>query len=184
MNRLASPAELRASLLRWSLFIIPAIVLLGWLSGSASGSLASNSWFVALDKPGFLPSAEMLPVIWACVYVLIGLGLAIVCSSWGARWRTPAIIAFAVQFVLCLAWSPVFFIMHKIGLALGISIVLLAAAGVTTVCFWKVRAKAGMLMLPFLVWLLFLILINFQLWQLNPDPFDDDANNAVQRIEL
>ena len=38
MNRLASPAQLRASFIRWALFTVPAVLLLGFISGRAGGS--------------------------------------------------------------------------------------------------------------------------------------------------
>ena len=46
MNRLASPAQLRASFFRWALFLVPLIVLLGFLSGQvgtdSTGRLVSG----------------------------------------------------------------------------------------------------------------------------------------------
>ena len=55
MNRLASPAQLRASFLRWALFAVPLVVLLGWLSGVAGGSSADSPWFQGLSKPSTFP---------------------------------------------------------------------------------------------------------------------------------
>ena len=76
MNRLASPAQLRASLLRWALFCIPAVMLLGYLSGVVSGSAANNPWFAALAKPGLYPPPIAFPIVWTMLYLLIGLALA------------------------------------------------------------------------------------------------------------
>lgn len=184
MNRLASPAELRASLLRWALFIIPAVMLLGWLSGSLSGSGADNPWFAGLVKPDLMPDPSIFPPSWIIFYFMMGLAMAIVCSSWGARWRTLAIAAFVVQFLLNLAWSPVFFVAHNIPLALGIMFILLLAAAVTGFFFWKTRKNAGLLMVPYIVWLLFLSVLNVQFMQLNPDAGGAEETGAVQRIAL
>ena len=47
MNMLASHAQIRASFLRWSLFLVPLCVLLGFLSGQM-GAGADSAWFQAL----------------------------------------------------------------------------------------------------------------------------------------
>ena len=52
MSGLASQAQLRASVLRWSLFTVPACVLLGRLSATVAGSGPGNPWFDALERPG------------------------------------------------------------------------------------------------------------------------------------
>ena len=64
MSQLASPSQLRMSLLRWALFIIPVIMLLGFLSGTVSGSGEDNAWFAELVKP------EAQPPGWAMGYGL------------------------------------------------------------------------------------------------------------------
>src|SRR5690606_10383678 len=51
MNRLASPAQLRASFVRWALFLVPLVVLLGLASSLISGSTAESPWFATLEKP-------------------------------------------------------------------------------------------------------------------------------------
>lgn len=169
MNRLASPAQLRASLLRWSLFLVPAVVLLGFLSSALSGSGAENPWFDGLAKPATYPPAATFGIVWTVLYVILGIAFAMVCSAWGARTRTVAIVAFLVQLALNLAWSPVFFGEHMIFEALILLLVLDIAVIVTVYLFWKVRPLAGALLLPYLAWVLFATLLNYQFWQLNPD---------------
>lgn len=184
MNRLASPSQLRASLLRWSLFLVPLVLLLGFLSGQVAGSGANNPWFAALAKPGIYPPPAAFGIVWSILYVLMGVALAMVCAAWGARWRPYAIMVFVLQFALNLAWSPVFFAVHDMALALAILIALDVAIVVTIWLFWKVRRAAALLLLPYLAWCLFATALNWQFLQLNPDASDVDANNAVQRIEL
>lgn len=184
MNRLASPAQLRASLVRWSLFLVPAVLLLGFLSGQVAGSAADNPWFVALAKPAIYPPPQAFAIVWSLLYALMGLALALVCSAWGARYRLPAILAFALQLLLNLAWSPVFFARHDITLALVILAALDGAVLLTIVLFWKVRRAAGLLLLPYLAWILFATALNWQFLVLNPAADGSEDSNAVQRIEL
>lgn len=183
MNRLASPAQLRASLLRWSLFIVPTIVLLGYLSSVISGSGAENEWFAGLAKPTTYPPAATFGIVWTVLYVLMGIAFAMVCSAWGARARTAAIIAFVLQLAINLAWSPVFFGQQMIFEGLVVILALDAALIATVYLFWRVRPLAGALLLPYLAWVLFATVLNWQFWQLNPDAGPDDGEQA-QRIEL
>jgi benzodiazapine receptor len=184
LYRIASPAQLRASFLRWALFLVPAILLLGFLSGEYAGSSADNPWFAALAKPAIYPPPLTFAIVWSILYALMGLALALVCSAWGARYRQPAILAFALQLALNLAWSPFFFAEHQITLALVILVALDAAALLTVVLFWKVRRLAGLLLLPYLAWILFATLLNWQFLALNPEADGAEVSNAVQRIEL
>lgn len=53
MNFLASKAQLRASFLRWALFLVPLIVLLGFTAGQFGGP--QTAWFQGLVKPAIFP---------------------------------------------------------------------------------------------------------------------------------
>lgn len=184
MNRLASPAQLRASVLRWALFAVPLVMLLGYLSKVAAGNIGDNVWFAGLHKPAGFPSTAVFAIVWVVLYALMGLALALVCAAWGARYRLPAILAFALQLVINLAWSPVFFARHEIALALAVLALLDVAVIVTAVLFWKVRRGAALLLVPYLAWILFSTLLNWQFLQLNPAPGQMPASDAVQRFEL
>src|SRR5688572_13823718 len=124
MNRLASPAQLRASYVRWALFLVPAVLLLGTLSGLAGGSTADDPWFMALDKPAIFPPPVAFGIVWPLLYTLMGFAIAMVCAAWGSRYRLAAILAFALQLLFNLAWSPVFFGAHEITLGLVVIAVL------------------------------------------------------------
>lgn len=71
MNYLASSGQLRASLLRWSLFTVPLLLVLGFFSGQAAGSGPGNPWFDELVKPTIYPPPVAFPIVWSKLYVLI-----------------------------------------------------------------------------------------------------------------
>ena len=50
--------------------------------------------------------------------------------------------------------------------------------------FWKVRSAAAWLMLPYLAWILFATVLNYELLRLNPEADGVEGSYAVQRIEL
>ncbi len=183
MNRLASPGQLRASLIRWSLFLVPLTMLLGFLAGQLGGD-AGSPWFRALEKPAIFPPPATFGIVWGILYAMIGFAFALVCAAWGSRVRGWAIIAWIGQFAVNLTWSPVFFGQHQIAYALYILVVLDVLVIVTSVLFFRVRKWAGVLMLPYLAWILFATLLNWQFLQLNPDPVEIEDTGAVQTFEL
>jgi tryptophan-rich sensory protein len=184
MNRLASPAQLRASFFRWALFVVPLVLLLGFLSGQVGGSTAESPWFAALTKPATFPPPLAFPIVWTALYALMGLAFALVCAAWGARFRGAAIALFLVQLAINLAWSPVFFALHEIKVALAVILALDVAVLLTAALFWRVRRLAAWLLVPYLLWILFATVLNWQFLELNPSADGADASYAVQRIEL
>lgn len=184
MNRLASPAQLRASLIRWALFLVPFVVLLGFVSSKLAGSGADSAWFSELEKPAIFPPPALFGIVWSVLYALMGLALAGICSAWGSRHRLAAILAFGGQMALNLMWSPMFFHWHQIGIALAIILLLAVALALTIYLFLKVRRWAGLLLLPYLAWVVFAAVLNYQFLALNPGASGAPENNAVQRIEF
>jgi benzodiazapine receptor len=168
-GQVASKQQLRSAFFRWAIVIVPLILSLGILSGRLANSGFGNAWFAALAKPAFMPPGWAFGLVWTIIYILIGFALSMIVAARGARARGSAITLFVVQLALNLAWSPLFFAAHKVSLALGLILVLIAAAGVTTLAFARIRPMAGALMLPYLAWLLFAATLNFAIDRLNPD---------------
>lgn len=167
MRELAAPGQLQSAFLRWSLFLAPLLLLLGTLSGLMSGSGGNNLWFMGLEKPGIYPPPVTFGIVWTVLYLMMGIALAMVVTARGAPGRGLAIGVFMVQFMLNLAWSPVFFGLHLLvpGFVLLLAINLAVLA--TVVLFHTVRPRAALL-LPYLGWVLFAAVLNWEFVRLNP----------------
>lgn len=157
------------SFVRWAAVTVPAVLLLGFLSGRSVPAGADNRWYMALTKPELTPPGWVFPVAWSALYVLMGLSLAIVLSARGARLRWPAVALFAAQFVLNLIWTPLFFGAHKVDAALLVIAAMLSLTIVTTFVFARVRTLAAWLLLPYMVWISFAGVLTWRIGQLNPD---------------
>ncbi len=169
MSGIASKGQLRMSFLRWAVFTVPLILLLGFASGRAVPSGSENGWYMALQKPEITPPGWLFPVAWTTLYILMGFAVAMVLHARGAKGRGLALGVFAVQFVLNLAWTPLFFGMHQVGAALLAIIAMLLLAIVTTLLFGRIRSLAAWLMVPYLVWISFAGVLTWRIGQLNPD---------------
>jgi len=145
---------------------VPGILLLGWASGWLSNSGYRNYWFDTLHLPWFMPPGWAFGVAWTILYILMGVAVGLVLAS-DSPGKRAALTLFAVQLILNLAWSPVFFAAHQIRAALVIIVVLIATVALTILFFWRVRRVAGLLLLPYLAWLLFAAELNFTILRLN-----------------
>lgn len=154
--------------LRIAILTVPAVVLLGSLSGVVAGSGEENPWFATLAKPALYPPGFVFGIVWTVLYALMGVAIARVFAALASPARSRAALLFAVQLVLNLAWSTLFFKLHLLGPSFALILVILAAALATTFAFARLDRIAAWLLVPYLVWLSFAAGLAFRIWQLNP----------------
>jgi len=169
MTGIASKSQLRMSFLRYALVTVPAVLLTGTLVGSLFGSAGDNGWYQALVKPDYTPPSWTFALVWPILYVLLGLVLAMILYARGARGRERVLALFLLQLVLNFAWSPVFFGWHNVDTALAILTALVVMNLVLVALTWPVRRVAALLLLPYVAWLGFAAMLNFEIVARNPD---------------
>jgi translocator protein len=152
-----------------------ALGLVGWLAlcwglpvaGAAfSGDL--GQWYGQLHQPPWSPPAWVFGPVWATLYTLMGLAAWLVWRQGGWAGAGPALTLFLVQLLLNAAWTPLFFGLHNLGAALVEVGVLWVAIVATLLFFWRHSTLAGVLLLPYLAWVGFAGLLNYDLWLRNP----------------
>jgi tryptophan-rich sensory protein len=74
---------------------------------------------------------------------------------------------FLLQWLLNALWTPLFFGLHRSDLAFTEIILLWLVLAATLWSFWQVRKAAGVLLVPYLAWVIFAAVLNFTLWRLN-----------------
>ena len=153
---------------RIALVTVPAIVLAGSASGWLSGSGYGNDWFDALRKPAFMPPGWAFGLVWPILYALMGIALARILALPQSPRRKTALILFSIQLALNLAWSPIFFAAHDLSLALIVIVLMAALAAGAAGQFRRLDPAAGLLMVPYLVWLVFAAMLNSAIADLNP----------------
>ena len=153
---------------KYALVTVPAIVILGSLSGWLSNSGYSNDWFDGLVKPFFMPPGWAFGVVWPVLYALLGLALALILAEPPSEARRKGLVLFYTQLALNYAWSPVFFAAHEVQAALVIIVMMTAVAAMAAGQFFRLRPLAGALMVPYLAWLCFAAALNGAIGKLNP----------------
>jgi tryptophan-rich sensory protein len=151
-----------------ALACVIAIELVGGASGWLSNSGYENGWFAALRKPAFMPPGSAFGVVWPILYLLLGVALAMILAEPRSPRRKAALALFAIQMLLNFAWSPIFFGAHdiKLGQIVIFAMVVIAAAAAGQ--FYRLRKAAGLLMVPYLAWLIFAAMLNSAIDGLNP----------------
>ncbi len=184
MNYLASSGQLRASLLRWSLFTVPLLLVLGFFSGQAAGSGPGNPWFDGLVKPSIYPPPQAFGIVWSILYAMMGVALAMILAARGAAGRGLATVAFIIQLAINLSWSPVFFAMHQITAAFWITVAMIVTITITLVLFWRIRPVAGILLLPYLAWVCFACFLTYEFGRLNPGADGAFGSSRTVRVSI
>jgi tryptophan-rich sensory protein len=154
----------------WKLAIVCviAIELLGGASGWLSNSGYGNPWFDALVKQGFMPPGWMFGVVWPILYALLGISLAMILAEPPSERRRNGLILFFVQLAMNFAWSPLFFALHDINAAKILIFAMAATAAAAGGNFTRIRPVAGLLMVPYILWLVFAATLNSTIEALNP----------------
>lgn len=146
--------------------------------GGAGGVITASAipgWYAELAKPPWNPPSWLFGPVWTTLYVAMGV------AAWRI-WRRAiepgaslalvaavrsALRVYGVQLALNAIWTPVFFGLKRIDLALVIIAVLLVAIIETIRRFKNLDRTAAALLLPYLVWVTFATVLNASIWLLN-----------------
>jgi benzodiazapine receptor len=145
----------------------------GWLiltfAAAAIGSrFQPGLWYDQLQKPPWTPPDWLFGPVWTVLYALMAIAAWLVWKERRAVQRPVALGLFGVQLALNVVWSWLFFGLQRPDLALlDIGLLWLAILG-TILAFRTVRPVAAWLLVPYLVWVSFAALLNFEIWRLNP----------------
>lgn len=149
--------------------------LIGWLmtcfAVSAFGALATfqaRPFYNQLIQPSWAPPSWLFGPVWTTLYTMMAIAAWLIWRSGGFRSNRTALSLFLVQLGLNGIWSWIFFTWN-LGLAALADIILLwFLIAATLVRFRRVRPLAGILLIPYLLWVGFAAALNHALWQLNP----------------
>lgn len=145
-----------------------SISLSAGIIGNLTTAESVAGWYQKLQKPSFTPPDWLFGPVWTLLYVLMGIAAYLV---WRAGLQNKLVriglIIFTLQLLLNLMWSLVFFGLNSPFGALLDIVCLWLTILAAIFCFYKVSTVAGWLMVPYLVWVSFAVILNFQIWRMN-----------------
>ena len=136
--------------------------------GSLFTSPSIPTWYASLQKPNFNPPNWIFAPVWTILFLLMGISLYLVWSK-GLRIKKvkTAVFIFAIQLILNMLWSFLFFGLQSPLYAFIEIVILWLAILLTITSFYKISKIAGYLLLPYILWVSFAAVLNFSILILN-----------------
>lgn len=149
-----------------------AVALAGWLAltfcAAATGVFVSvGGWYGSLAKPSWNPPSWVFGPVWTLLYILMAVAAWLVWREGGWKAQKQALGLYLLQWLLNALWTPIFFGMQRPGLAFAELVLLDVALLGTLAAFWRVKRFAGLLLVPYVLWVCFASVLNFTIWRLN-----------------
>lgn len=148
-----------------------AFIIIAEATGAAGSIFTTRAipvWYPTLNKPAFSPPNFIFAPVWTTLYFLMGIAAYLVFEKGFAKKEVKfALLVFALQLILNVLWSFVFFGLKSPGLAFLEIIILWVSILATTLAFYKISKPASYLLIPYLLWTTFAAFLNFAIFRLN-----------------
>lgn len=140
--------------------LIPVIV------GGIVGIIISSSIdYNSLTKPFLAPPSIVFPIVWSILYIIMGISYGILESNEQIDGKINLI--YYIQLGVNALWS-IFFFLLKWRLFSFIWILLLAVLVIVMIIkFYQKNKVAGLIQIPYLLWVLFASYLNIAIYILN-----------------
>jgi tryptophan-rich sensory protein len=149
---------------------IPALVATG--VATVVGYIGSRAtelgpWYRELRKPSWQPPDWAFGAVWTTVYAFSIWSVAKAWPMAAPEQRTSYLLAWGVNVLLNMWWSLLFFRQRRPDLALVEVVALWLSIVVIIVFSWQITPAAGLLLLPYLVWVSIATVLNRAIVRLN-----------------
>ena len=152
---------------RWKPIGCAALATL-FVAGLGGAATDIGPWYYGLHKPSFQPPDWAFGPAWTAIYALAATAAVI---GWraarGAAARRRVIAAFALNALLNVLWSEMFFRLHRPDWALMESALLWLSVLLLIVLLAPIASLASWILAPYLAWVTFATALNFAVVRLN-----------------
>ena len=127
-----------------------------------------KTWYTTLNKPTFNPPNSIFGPVWTSLYIIMGISSYLIWKKRntvsGYNW---ALGMYLLQLFLNLMWSFLFFFQRQIGFALVEIAILWLTIIITAFLFYRMDKPAGLLFIPYILWVSFASYLTFSIYILN-----------------
>lgn len=151
--------------LKTLIFSLTIPLLLGFIGSLLGGNYSD---YTAINRPTFSPPAVLFPIVWTILYILMGICSYLIYTSDSIKKeKNSALSIYLIQLILNSLWSLIFFRFNLYLFAFIWIIFIIIAVIVMIYKFIKIKPIAGYLQIPYLLWLFFASILNYNIFLLN-----------------
>ncbi len=154
-------------LTRVIIFLVLNFAALALGSFLMGGSPAENEWYQALNKAPWTPPGWVFGVAWTVIMITFSIYMAVLTVLFRGRMQKQLFTLFAIQWVLNVAWNPVFFMANAVLPSLIILFMLIFVLVIIHLNFGRWRGMLNIYIAPYLIWLLIAFSLNFYVLVVN-----------------
>ncbi len=152
----------------WKLLICIIICQAVGLSAGYLTNTQNNVWYDNIVKPSWNPPGYLFGPVWTILYLLMGISLWIIWKSNAPEHKKlNAELVFAAQLFLNFWWTIIFFKFQAPELAFAEILLMIILILITIFKFAEISRTAAWLLVPYISWVCFAAILNYNLWILN-----------------
>lgn len=136
------------------------------IGGFFSFFINSRGFYNSLEKPPLSPPGVLFPIVWSILYVLMGISLYLVSESNSTN-KEQSYLIYIVQLVVNSLWTLLFFGFGLQFVSFLWILLLIVLVVIMIINFYKANKLAGLLQIPYLLWLLFAAYLNLAIFIIN-----------------
>ncbi|MCR5260717.1 MAG: tryptophan-rich sensory protein [Candidatus Gastranaerophilales bacterium] len=129
----------------------------------------NNTFYQNLKKPDITPKPIVFKYVWITLYLMMFAALYLVIRKPDSAYKIWGLMFFAIQFLLNIVWSPVFFVLQNMKLSYVVSILMTVFTALTIFIFSKVSVSSALLLVPYLIWSAFACFLIRQFIKINSE---------------
>ena len=150
----------RSGLMKW-------LGLLAWIAVSfvpatTAAFVDTGPWYDSLNRPAWTPPSWVFGPVWTLLYLLMGVAAwrVWVRRGFGDRDTRRVLLLFLIHLVFNAAWTWLFFGLHMLNAAAVEIVILWVMILALGVLFWKRDRVAGVLLLPYMLWVTYAVTLS------------------------
>lgn len=152
---------------RLNYIVIPAITVLVSALGGYFTSYGM-AWYKTLNLPSSIPPDITFSIAWTTIFILTTVAALIVWNGFQRNLRFWMIMGFfAINALLNVLWTYLFFYNHLIGVAALEAALLYFSIIILMLLIWPISYLTALLLLPYLGWMTFATYLNYVIWMIN-----------------
>lgn len=147
---------------------LTASIAIGLSTGLLSVLLTLGNFkaYSALLQPPLAPPGWLFPVVWTILYILLGVSVYLVYEC-DAEEKYIGLAVYVLQLIFNFLWLIIFFNIRNLLFAFVWLVFLWVLVLAMTISFYRVNKTAGLLQIPYLLWVTFAGYLNIALYILN-----------------